>query len=85
MVGLTPSESQAPGYLGTLTVALPSQFSGGALVASDGAEKAAFDFAEASNGKSLAWAFHPKGAAYEVRPVDNGTLVSVSYEVFAAK
>ncbi|WOO85013.1 uncharacterized protein LOC62_06G008518 [Vanrija pseudolonga] len=84
-VSQSVNKSQAPGYLGTLTVTLPSQFSGGSLVASDGADKAAFDFAEASQGKALAWAFHPKGAAYEVRPVDSGTLVSVSYEVFADK
>ncbi|KAL1407670.1 hypothetical protein Q8F55_007103 [Vanrija albida] len=78
-------DEEGEGHLGTLTVALPAQFVGGALVASDGAETASFDFGAAGQGKALAWAFHPRGADYEVRPVDKGTLVSVSYKVFEAK
>jgi hypothetical protein len=81
-------------HIGTLTVCLPSEFTGGELVVRHRGKSVTYDWgtgaagasgrAVAGDGKVVSWAFLYNDCQHEILPVTSGTRVTVAYDVCTA-
>ncbi|KAK4683979.1 hypothetical protein P7C73_g6229, partial [Tremellales sp. Uapishka_1] len=70
--------------LGTLVFRLPSTFTGGDLVVRRKGQSVTFDWDKRVASGSVAWGFFYSDCEHEVMPVNSGTRISLSYDIFAA-
>ncbi|KAF8578576.1 hypothetical protein K439DRAFT_460761 [Ramaria rubella] len=78
-------------HIGTLVIALPIPFEGGALLVSHGGKQVHFDWSKSKPGLgaqdkvSLPWAFLFSDVEHEVLPVTSGTRVTLAYDIFTSE
>lgn len=68
-------------HIGTLTLCLPSTFTGGDLVVRHNGRELAFKWADEVKD-AVAWGFLYSDCEHEVLPVESGTRLTVAYDVF---
>ena len=70
---------------GSLVVCLPTQFSGGALVARHGNQEVVFDWSSSSDDplNVVHWAAYFSDVEHEILPVTSGHCLTLTYNLYA--
>ncbi|EIN13083.1 hypothetical protein PUNSTDRAFT_131306 [Punctularia strigosozonata HHB-11173 SS5] len=80
------STARGENHLGTITLCLPSSFTGGDLVVRKGDREIVYDWSTdvwgASGNPQLPWAFLYADVEHEVLPVTSGMRVTAAWDVF---
>tara|TARA_R110002110_G_scaffold111137_2_gene276828 strand:+ start:22781 stop:25153 length:2373 start_codon:yes stop_codon:yes gene_type:complete len=73
------------GMVATLVVVLPSEHEGGALIVSHSEQQREFRFAGAASGHELSYAAFYADCEHEVRPIESGYRLCLTYNVVLGK
>ncbi|WRT64961.1 uncharacterized protein IL334_001902 [Kwoniella shivajii] len=76
---------QGKDHIGTLMLCLPSPFQGGNLVVRQGDVAVTFDWSHQVKNGSIAWGFLYSDCEHEVLPVQEGTRITLQYDVFISQ